>query len=101
MVCLAACLTPIVAKTTMALPVVRQPSTVFSVGPGTVVSVHLLDVPFIAPRYVIKFKTDGGLIEVWHPGTDIQVFQGMYGILTYSTHRERVRSFRVVRPQPK
>jgi hypothetical protein len=95
--CLAACLTPVWAKTTLELSIVCQPSTTFIVGPGTIVSVHLLDLPFIAPRYVVKFKTDDDeLIEVWHAGKDIQVLQGMYGMLTYSTHPEIILSFRVV-----
>jgi hypothetical protein len=95
--CLAAFLTPGWAKTTPEVFVIRQPSTIFIVGPGTVVSVHLLDVPFIEPHYVMKYKTDDGeLIEVWHPGKNIPAFQGMHGMLTYSTHPEKVRSFRVV-----
>jgi hypothetical protein len=97
MACLAACLTPAWARTTLESSVIRQPSTVFIVGPGTVVSVHLLDMPFIGPHYVVKYKTDDGeLIEVWHPGKDIPVLEGMHGMLTYSTHPEMVRSFRVV-----
>jgi hypothetical protein len=97
MACLAACLTPAWATTTLKLPVMPQPSTVFVVGPGTVVSVHRLDVPFVGPRYVVKYKTDDGqLIEVWHPGKDIPVLEGMHGTLTYSIHPEMVRSFRVV-----
>jgi hypothetical protein len=96
-VCLAAFLTPGWTKTTLEVSVTRQPSTTFIVGPGTVVSVHLLDVPFIGPHYAVKYKTDDGeLIEVWHPGKDIPVFQGMHGMLTYSTHPEMVRSFRVI-----
>ena|SRR5450755_4227386 len=95
--CLAACLTPGWAKTTLELSVSRQPSASFTVGPGTVVSVHLLDMPFIEPHYAVKYKTDDGeLIEVWHPGKDIPVLQGMHGMLTYSTHPEMIRSFRVV-----
>jgi hypothetical protein len=51
----------------------------------------------LAVSFAIKCQTDGGeLIEVWHPGKDIPVLQGMHGMLTYSTHPEMVRSFRVV-----
>jgi hypothetical protein len=51
----------------------------------------------INPRYTVKYKTDGGeLIEVWIPGKDVLVLEGMHGILTYSTHPEKILSFRVV-----
>jgi len=94
---LTACLTPAWGKPTSELSFLRQPSTVSIVGPGTVLSVHLLDLPFIKPRYAVKYKTDGGeLIEVWTPGKDVLVLEGMHGMLTYSTHPEMVRSFRVV-----
>jgi hypothetical protein len=96
-VCLAAFLTPAWAITTLEVPAICQPSTVFTVGPGTVVSVHLLDMPFIKPHYVVIYKADNGeLTEVWHPGKDIPVLEGMHGMLTYSTHPEMVLSFRVV-----
>jgi hypothetical protein len=98
-VALTACLTPAWGKSTSELSFIRQPSTVSIVGPGTVLSVHLLNLPFIKPRYAVKYKTDGGeLIEVWTPGTDVLVLEGMHGIriLTYSTHPEKILSFRVV-----
>lgn len=91
------CLTPAWGKQTSELSFIRQLSTVSIVGPGTVLSVHLLDLPFIKPHYVVKYKTDDGeLIEVWTPGKDILVLEGMHGILTYSTHPEKILSFRVV-----
>jgi hypothetical protein len=106
-VSLAACLAPAWGKSTSELsftrqpsirqPSIRQPSTVSIVGPGTVLSVHLLNLPFITPRYAVKYQTDGGeLIEVWTPGKDVLMVEGMHGILTYSTHPERILSFRVV-----
>ena len=91
------CLTPARGKSTSELSFIRQPSTVSIVGPGTVVSVRLLDLPFIGPHYAVKYKTDvGQLIEVWTPGKDVLVLEGMHGILTYSTHPEKILSFRVV-----
>ena len=97
MVCLAACLTPAWATTSLELSAIPQLSTVFVVGPGTVVSVHRLDVPFIEPSYVVKYKTDDGeLIEIWHPGKNIPVLEGMHGMLTYSIHPEMILGFRVV-----
>ena len=60
LVVLTACLTPAWAKSTSELSFIRQPSTVSVVGPGTVLSVHLLDLPFVKPRYAVKYKTDGG-----------------------------------------
>jgi hypothetical protein len=96
-VAVAGCLTPAWGKATSELSFIRQPSTVFIVGPGTVLSVHLLDLPFIEPHYVVTYKTDGGeLIEVWTAGKDVLVLEGMRGILTYSTHPEKILSFRVV-----
>jgi len=96
-VALTACLTPAWGKSTSELPFVPQLSTVSIVGPGTVLSVHLLDLPFIKARYAVQYKTDGGeLIEVWTPGKDVLVLEGMHGILTYSTHPEKILSFRVV-----
>jgi len=96
-VALTACLTPAWGKATSELSFIRHPSTVFIVGPGTVVSVHLLDLPLIKPYYAVKYKTDGGeLIEVWTPGKDVLVLEGMHGILTYSTQPEKILSFRVV-----
>jgi len=101
MACLAVCLTPACAKTTLESSTIRQPCTIFIVGPGTVISVHLVDVPFTEPHYVVKYKTDDGeLIEVWHPGRDLPVLEGMHGMLTYSAHPEMVRSFRVVMRPP-
>ena len=97
MVCLAACLTPAWATTSLELSSIPQLSTVFVAGPGTVVSVHRLDVPFIEQRCVIKYKTDDGeLIEIWHPGKVSPVLEGMHGVLTYSTHPEMVLGFRIV-----
>ena len=71
---LTACLTPAWGKATSELSFLRQPSTVFVVGPGTVVTVHRLELPFIEPLYAVKYKTDGGeLIEVWTPGKDLSL----------------------------
>jgi hypothetical protein len=101
MACLAVCLTPAWAKTTSEVSVFRQLCTIFIAGPGTVVSVHLLDIPFIEPHYVVKYKTDDGeLIEVWHAGRDLPLREGMHGMLTYSTHPEMICSFRVVSRLP-
>jgi hypothetical protein len=94
---LTACLTPAWGKSTSELSFIRQPSTVSIVGPGTVLSVHLLDLPFIKAHYAVKYQTDGGeLIEVWTPGKDVLVLEGMHGILTYSTHPEKILRFQVV-----
>lgn len=98
MICLAASVTPAWAETTLHFSEVRQPSTTFVVGPGMVVSVDVVDMPFTKPRHVVKFKTDGGqLIEVSQPGGDILLLPGMYGIMTYSTHPEMIRRFRLMR----
>ena len=52
---------------------------------------------FIKAQYAVKYKTDGGeLIEVWTPGKDVLVLEGMHGIMTFSTRPEKILSFRVV-----
>jgi hypothetical protein len=95
------CLTPAWGKETLELSFFRQPNTVFDVGPGTVVTVHLLQLPFLEPHYAVKYKTDSGeLIEVWTPHMNIVVLEGMYGILTYSTNPERILNFRAVEQKP-
>jgi hypothetical protein len=91
-------LNPAWGEGTTKLPLGRNPCTVFIVGPGTIVSVHQLDLPFIEPHYAVKYKTDDGqLIEVWTPGQGILLLEGMHGELTYSTHPERILNFRPVR----
>ena len=86
------------ATTNTKLPLWRNPCTVFIVGPGTIVSVHRLDLPFIEAHYAVKYKTDDGqLIEVWSPGKNILLLEGMHGELTYSVHPERIINFRMVR----
>jgi hypothetical protein len=53
--------------------------------------------PFSELHWAVKYKIDGGeLIEVWHPGKNIPVLEGMHGMLTYSTHPEIILNFRVV-----
>jgi len=78
----------------------REPSWVFVAGPGTVISVHLRDLPFIKPQYVVKFKTDEGqLIEVRLPQLGVPVVEGMHGTLIYSTHPDRIVTFRMAMGQ--
>jgi hypothetical protein len=49
-------------------------------------------------HYAVKYKTDDGrVIEVWNPGKDPLLIEGMHGELTYSTHPERILNFRLVR----
>jgi hypothetical protein len=91
-------LNPAWGKGTTKLPLGRDPCSVFIVGPGTIVSVDQLDLPFIGLHYAVKYKTDDGrLIEVWTPGKGIVLLKGMHGDLTYSTHPERILNFRPVR----
>lgn len=76
---------------------VREPTSVFIAGPGTIVSVRFLDLPFMKPRYSVEFKTEGGeLIQVWHCGKAISLVEGMRGMLTYSRHPDEVIDFRIV-----
>ena len=90
-------LNPAWGKATTKLPLGRNPCSVFIVGPGTIVSVDQLDLPFIELHYAVKYKTDDGqLIEVWAPGKGIVLLEGMHGELTYSTHPERILNFRPV-----
>jgi len=91
-------LNPAWGKATMKVPLGRNPCTVFTVGPGTIISVHQLNLPLIELHYAVKYKTDAGqLIEVWTPGKGLVLLEGMHGELTYSTHPERILNFRPVR----
>ena len=95
--CLLTLLNPAWGKPTMKLPLGRDPCTVFIVGPGTIISVHQLDLPLIELRYAVKYKTDDGqMIEVWTPGKGLVLLEGMHGELTYSTHPEKILNFRPV-----
>jgi len=67
-----------------------------TVGPGTVISVSRLDLPFVGEAYDIEYKPDNGdKIELWHQGSLI-IVQGMHGMLTYSHTPEHVINFRVL-----
>jgi hypothetical protein len=91
-------LKPAWGEATTKLHLWRNPCTVFIIGPGTIVSVHRLDLPFVEAHYVVKYKTDDGqLIEVWSPWKNMLLLEGMHGELTYSTHPERILNFRLVR----
>ena len=95
---LATLLNPAWGEGTTKLPLWRDPCTVFIIGPGTIVSVHRLDLPFMDVHYAVKYKTDDGrLIEVWSPEKNMLLLEGMHGELTYSTHPERILDFRLVR----
>lgn len=90
------CLNAAWGKETTAQTALQQPRTVFVVGPGTVLSVRLMDLPFVDPYYAIRYRTDGGeLIEVWTHGRQIVLLEGMHGMLSYSTHPERIVNFQM------
>jgi hypothetical protein len=75
---------------------IPEPSSVITVGPGTVISVRVLDLPFVGKSFVITYGTDrGGVIEVWHRGKP-PVVPGMHGMMIYCTHPEMLMDFRVV-----
>ena len=75
---------------------VPQPTSVVTVGPGTVTSVRLLSLPFSVRYFVITYSTDDGkVIEVRHPGT-LPVVEGMHGMMTYRSHPEMIVDFRVI-----
>ena len=79
------------------VPPTRGPVFSFSEGPGTIISVRTLSLPFVKPRCAVAFKTDQGeLIEVWHSGTEVPVIEGMRGTLIYSMHPEEILGFRVI-----
>lgn len=99
---MALCVVPARAEPTLQLTLIRQPAIIFTIGPGTVLSVRVLDLPFVGTRYLIQYRTDDGeLIELWHSDRNLLLIKGMYGMLTYSTHPERVLQFRVLEPTPK
>lgn len=75
---------------------IAQPSSVVTVGPGTVISVRVLDLAFVGRYFVVKYGTDcGGVIEVWHRGK-LVVVPGMHGMMTYGTDPETILDFRIV-----
>ena len=84
------------ATTAPAREPIPQPSSVVTVGPGTVTSVRVLDLAFAGRYFVVTYGTDrGGVIEVWHRGK-LVVVPGMHGMMTYGTHPETIIDFRVV-----
>jgi hypothetical protein len=93
---------PACAKPTIHQSLIRQPSSIFTIGPGTVISVRTLDLPFVGTRYVVRYRSDDGeLIELWHLDRNLLLVKGMHGMLTYSTNPERILQFRVLPPTPK
>jgi len=77
-----------------------QPVSSFTIGPGTIVSVRVLDLPFGKARLIVSYKTDtGDTLEVSQPTDEILLLTGMHGFLTYTTHPERVINFRITEPQ--
>jgi hypothetical protein len=89
-------LAPAWAKTTAPERTIRPLTNVVTVGPGTVMSIRALDLPFSQRCYIVKYKTDTGtLLEIWHHG-DLSVMQGMHGFLTYSNSPEMILHFRVI-----
>ncbi|MBV9608762.1 MAG: hypothetical protein JO187_04315 [Acidobacteria bacterium] len=77
-------------------PAPAQPNFAYTVGPGTIVSLRLLDLPFGKRRYVVTYQTDAGeIFEIWQPNEAVPLLKGMYGFLTYTTNPERVIEFRV------
>ena len=90
------CLNAAWGKATTARTALQQPRTVFVVGPGTILSVHFMDLPFVDPYYAIRYRTDDGeLIEVATHGGQIVLLEGMHGMLSYSTHPERIVNFQM------
>lgn len=96
---LALCVVPACAKPTIHLALIRQPATTFTIGPGTVISIRALDMPFVGMHYAIQYRSDDGeLIELWNSGRNLLLVKGMHGMLTYSTNPERILQFRVLPP---
>jgi hypothetical protein len=86
----------VAATTTPARQSIPQPSSVVTVGPGTIISVRVLDLAFAGKYFVVTYGTDrGGIIEVWHRGK-LVVVPGMHGMMTYGTNPETILDFRIV-----
>jgi len=96
----------LLSATAFSTPYVRkaadlQPNFAYTVGPGTIVSLRLLDLPFGKRRYVVTYQTDAGeILEIWQPKDEVPLLKGMHGFLTYTTNPERVIEFRVTQRQP-
>jgi len=79
-------------------PHIPDMEAVVTVGPGRIISVRRLDLPFSREIYVVKYRTDAdSIIEVWHHGK-LAIVQHMHGMLSYSQHPEQIIGFRVVQP---
>jgi hypothetical protein len=89
------------AKPLMRAPKAFQPNFAYTVGPGTIVSVRLLDLPFGKRRCVVTYQSDAGQIfEIWQqPEEEFPLLKGMHGFLTYTMNPEQIISFRVTQPQ--
>jgi hypothetical protein len=84
------------ATTAPARQPIPPPSSVVTVGPGTVISVRVLDLAFAGKYFVVTYGTDrGGIIEVWHRGK-LVVVPGMHGMMTYGTNPETILDFRII-----
>lgn len=76
---------------------ISQPNWIFTIGPGTVIAVHALDVAFIGRCYTVRYKTESGeIVEIRHLRHDIPVLEGMHGLLTYSSSPEMIINFQVM-----
>jgi len=76
---------------------ISRPNWTFTVGPGTIIAVHAVDVPFAGRYYTVRYRTEKGeLIEVRNLRQNPPVIEGMHGLLTYSTSPEMILNFQVV-----
>jgi hypothetical protein len=76
---------------------ISQPSWIFTIGPGTIIAVHAVEVPFVGRYYTVRYRTEKGeLIEIRHLRQNPPVLEGMHGLLTYSTSPEMILNFQVV-----
>ncbi len=92
-----ALLSPVDANVSVQHTSIPQPKTIFVAGPGTIVSVRRLDLPFASLHYAVKYKLDtGDILEIWTPANGILLMEGMHGMLTYSRHPERILKFTLV-----
>jgi hypothetical protein len=86
----------------MRAPKIPQPNFTYTVGPGMIVSLRLLDLPIGQSRCVVTYQTDAGeIFEIRHrrPKDEFLLLKGMHGFLTYTTNPEQIIQFRVTRPQ--
>ena len=97
MLCLLLVTDPACGMQTLRAAAVSQPTSTYTVGPGTIRAMRLLDLPFGKSRVVVTYEMDAGeVLEVSQPSGGVFLLEGMRGFLTYTTNPETIIAFRII-----